>query len=353
MRPPSRRRPNRPRPRRPAPRCRPAPSPPATPATRSRSASTRRRSSWRAARCSRWRNIQDVPAAELRFHLYWNGWRNDHSTWMREERLTGGLPHDSGPTPGAGSTWARSGSAVGEDLTEAARFDSPDDGNPDDRTVLVVPLPAPVAPGRDGRGGHGLDAPRSREPSPAPASAGDYFFVAHWFPKLGVFEGADGWNCHQFHSNTEFYSDYGVYDVTITHAGALRGRGHRAGGRTEPAEDGSVAHRFVQEDVHAFTWTASPDYLVATDRFEVRGPAAGRPAPPLPAGARAPGGAPLRRHEAHPAALRHLVRPLSRTTTSRSSIRPGRAAPAAWSTRRSSPPAPASSTRSGAGARRG
>src|SRR5256712_490474 len=44
---------------------------------------------------------------------------------------------------------------------------------------------------------------------------GNFFFIAQWFPKLGVFEDA-GWNCHQFHSSTEFFSDYGVYDVSLT-----------------------------------------------------------------------------------------------------------------------------------------
>ena len=39
------------------------------------------------------------------------------------------------------------GVGTSRDLTDAARFDAPDDGNPDDRTVLVVDLPGPVAPG--------------------------------------------------------------------------------------------------------------------------------------------------------------------------------------------------------------
>ncbi len=44
---------------------------------------------------------------------------------------------------------------------------------------------------------------------------GNFFFIAQWFPKLGVLE-EQGWNCHQFHSSTEFFSDYGVYDVRLT-----------------------------------------------------------------------------------------------------------------------------------------
>ena len=34
-----------------------------------------------------WRNIQEQPTDELWFHLYWNAWRNDRSTWMLQGRL--------------------------------------------------------------------------------------------------------------------------------------------------------------------------------------------------------------------------------------------------------------------------
>ena len=43
----------------------------------------------------------------------------------------------------------------------------------------------------------------------------DYHFVAQWFPKIGVLDD-DGWNCRQFHSATEFFADFGVYDVRLT-----------------------------------------------------------------------------------------------------------------------------------------
>src|SRR5215831_8168765 len=34
-----------------------------------------------------WRNITARPATELQFHLYWNAWRDDRSTWLREAKL--------------------------------------------------------------------------------------------------------------------------------------------------------------------------------------------------------------------------------------------------------------------------
>ena len=35
----------------------------------------------------RWRNITRATALELQFHLYWNAWRDNRSTYMREALL--------------------------------------------------------------------------------------------------------------------------------------------------------------------------------------------------------------------------------------------------------------------------
>ena len=36
-----------------------------------------------------WRNITTNPVDDLQVHLYWNAWRDDRSTWMREAALGG------------------------------------------------------------------------------------------------------------------------------------------------------------------------------------------------------------------------------------------------------------------------
>src|ERR1019366_5059099 len=36
-----------------------------------------------------WRNITKRTAADLQFHLYWNAWRNNRSTFLREGSLAG------------------------------------------------------------------------------------------------------------------------------------------------------------------------------------------------------------------------------------------------------------------------
>src|SRR6185369_8027329 len=37
-----------------------------------------------------WRNLTGHPASELQFHLYWNAWKDNRTTFMRERALAGG-----------------------------------------------------------------------------------------------------------------------------------------------------------------------------------------------------------------------------------------------------------------------
>ncbi len=217
----------------------------------------------------RWRNLQGKATRQLWFHLYWNAWRNDQSTWMREDRYRERRAlEDPGPEDWGYLEIERA--RLGDyDLLPGGRFEAPDDANPEDRTVWVARLPAAVPPG--GSVEIELDW-RARVPAffARTGVRGDYYFLAHWFPALGVFE-AEGWNCHQFHASTEFFSDYGVYDVAITlPAEFVVGATGRAVA-TEPREAGSLTHRFRAEDVHTFAWTASPEYLEIEDRFEADG----------------------------------------------------------------------------------
>ena len=221
-----------------------------------------------------WRNISPITTAELQFHLYYNAWKNTRSTWMRELRRRGSRGRGLDARPESDWGWTDvtairvryAGGGPATDVTARAGFIAPDDGNPDDETVLRVPLPAPVAPGET------IEIEiewSSRVPRTfaRTGTIGDYFFIAQWFPKIGVLE-ADGWNCHQFHASTEFFSDYGVYDVRLTvPAGWVVG----ATGTQQSASDngdGTATHRYYQADVHDFAWTTSPDFIERRERFE-------------------------------------------------------------------------------------
>ncbi|HEY2905609.1 MAG TPA: M1 family metallopeptidase, partial [Vicinamibacterales bacterium] len=220
-----------------------------------------------------WRNITNKPASELQFHLYWNAWKNARTTFMRERALVG---DGRQPRP---DDWSRidvtsiklvapSTAGVG-DLTTSKRFIQPDDGNGEDETVMAVPLPRDVPPGA----AVALEVKWSAHVPRTFArtgAIGNYFFIAQWFPKLGVWQD-EGWNCHQFHAGTEFFSDYGVYDVllTVPQGWTVGATGVERDRRKNP--DKTETYRYYQEDVHDFAWTTSPDYVEQTARFEERG----------------------------------------------------------------------------------
>jgi hypothetical protein len=218
-----------------------------------------------------WRNTSATPTAHLRFHLYYNAWRNTRSTWIREDIRAGNTENATRPESDWGwmdvtSVKLISTSASPVDLTSSLRYVAPDDGNADDRTVAEIRLTRPVGPGET------INVQltwSSRVPRTFARTGviGDFYFLAQWFPKIGVLQDG-GWNCHQFHAGTEFFADFGIYDVRLTvptgwtvgATGVERSR-RDEGNRT-------TTHNYYAEDVHDFAWTTSPNYLERTERFE-------------------------------------------------------------------------------------
>ncbi|HEY6929711.1 MAG TPA: M1 family metallopeptidase [Thermoanaerobaculia bacterium] len=217
-----------------------------------------------------WTNRTTKPAATLQLHLYLNAFRNTRSTFWRE---SGGMARSSRlPESWGYVEITRMTLEDNTDLLPVLAYLAPDDGNIDDRTVAEVRLPRPVLPGGSIR--VALDF-RSKLPrvSARTGFKGDFFLVAQWFPKVGVLE-EKGWNCHQFHAWSEFFSDFGDYDVSIDVPARYRGKVGATGHQTEErasAGGDRIIYRFKQESVHDFVWTAQPDYLVLKDHFHEAG----------------------------------------------------------------------------------
>jgi hypothetical protein len=221
-----------------------------------------------------WRNTSTLPTSELQFHLYWNAWRDHESTWMRELRRGRNpraldRPADS-PRGAIDVTRLTVASHAGpSNLVERARFLAPDDGNAEDRTVWAVPLDRPVVPGETIEIEMAWTA-RVPLPFARTGGLGDYFFISQWFPKIAVLQN-EGWNAHQFHLATEFFADFGSYDVSLTvPAPWLVGATGREQG-VSPAADGMVTHRFTQDDVHDFAWATSPRFVEVRERITEAG----------------------------------------------------------------------------------
>lgn len=216
-----------------------------------------------------WTNTTTKAASTLQFHLYLNAFRNTLSTFWRE---SGGEHRGNRLLESWGSIeLTRMMLADGSDLLAALTYLSPDDGNPHDRTVAEVQLPRPVGPGETIS--VSIDF-RSRLPRVSTRTGwkDDFFLVAQWFPKIAVLQ-ENGWNCHQFHASSEFFADFGDYDVSIDVPARYRGKVGATGIRVEERDlpGDRVLYRFRQESVHDFAWTADPEYLVIEDLFREPG----------------------------------------------------------------------------------
>ncbi len=166
-----------------------------------------------------WRNPGQVAAYSIRLHLYWNAFRNTNSTWLKQRHLAGDDPFAFRSADDFGYTNVTRLTRLNDDGSETDllkdfRFISPDDQNTDDRSLAAATLVDAVPPGGTMRLRVEWTGkfPRNFDRTGA---LGNYFFVSQWFPKLGVFE-AGGWNARQFFANSEFYADFGNYDVRIT-----------------------------------------------------------------------------------------------------------------------------------------
>jgi hypothetical protein len=222
-----------------------------------------------------WRNESPDTIRELQFHLYLNAFKNQRSTFFKESG--GQLRGDQF----AAGQWGwidvnELKIAGGADLTKQIEFIHPDDDNAEDQTVIRVPLDKPLAPGAtltlDIRFTAKLPRVFART-----GYWGQFALVAQWFPKIGVWEEVGerrrtvaGWNCHQFHANSEFYADFGNYDVTLTVPAIYKGKvGATGQQQSEQANtDGTMTYRFLQNSVHDFAWTLDPGYVVVKRAFK-------------------------------------------------------------------------------------
>ncbi|MGB8635646.1 MAG: M1 family metallopeptidase [Rhodanobacteraceae bacterium] len=217
-----------------------------------------------------WRNRSDRAVRKIYLHMYLNAFEGPGSTFNTERRELSGSGNSRGSAKLKKGQWGHVDlhkvQQNGQDVKW--RFVHPDGGPETDRTVVEMDLPQPVP-------AHGTltlnidfqdTLPRVVERT---GWWGKFHLVAQWFPKIAVLElpGERGatqvrWNAHEFHYHSEFYADYGNYDVKLTvpkgyTVGAV---GHEVG---QPVEKGNqVTHHFVQTDVEDFAWVAAPGYKV-------------------------------------------------------------------------------------------
>jgi hypothetical protein len=218
-----------------------------------------------------WTNDTEYPTDELWFHLYWNAFKNNMSTFLIESSrrgrgLSGFQSEDWGYCRVESIHLVDEENFEEIDLSPTMAFQQPDNDNTYDQTVFLVKLPQPVEPEQTIQVHIEFFSKVSR-PVSRTGVYKDYYFIAQWFPKIGVFENGE-WNCHQFHNPGEFYADYGTYNVTITLPSSMV-----VGATGEHRDmtdngDGTTTHRFFQHSVHDFAWTASPHLIAIKEDYE-------------------------------------------------------------------------------------
>jgi hypothetical protein len=212
-----------------------------------------------------WRNRSAQPVCTVYLHLYINAFEGSGSTFMTEKQRGFSFRSDVDVEDGDwGYMQLRRVQQDGQQVRW--RFVQPDGGPKTDRTVVRLDLAQPVAGGASTTFDIGFFDQLPRVTART-GYYGTFHLVGQWFPKIAVLElpgergaTAPRWNAHEMHLHSEFYADYGSYDVRLTVP-----KGYTVGATGEetgkPVVRGDkVTHRFVQDDVHDFAWTADKRY---------------------------------------------------------------------------------------------
>lgn len=198
-------------------------------------------------------NSTQKPIPDLVFHLYLNAFSGPDTVYMEE---TGRRPRDAGWVEideiRLGDGTPLSLEATGEDAAK----------DPKRATLVRADHPQSVAPGESVEVIVDFHA-RLPRVFARTGFAGDFFMVGQWFPKLGVWENG-AWNAHVFHANSEFYADFGTYEVAITLPAEYTTAGTGLPVGTTEHDDGTKTVRYHAEDVVDFAWAASPHFEEAS-----------------------------------------------------------------------------------------
>lgn len=213
-----------------------------------------------------WRNRGPQAVGKIPFHLYMNAFRAQDTAWMRQGRGTHRSNGQSQDAP-----WGFI------DVRNVERLGGPgSDGAPartelrraeqDEPSLMTVWLDEPVPPG--GEVVLELDF-RTRLPKVFARTgfAGRYVMAGQWYPKPGVLLSDGRWRAHPFTFFSEFFADFGHFDVQLDLPSDLTVGA--SGILVSKKDDGErQTLRYRAEMVHDFAWTAGPDLVEAWAEHE-------------------------------------------------------------------------------------
>jgi hypothetical protein len=215
-------------------------------------------------------NVTGEALDHFPFHLYQNAFQ-PKATFVRDSKLMGSRDtgYEKWQSKYYGSEDIKSIEVVGQgDLTKELQFIAPDDGNKDDKTVIDLHVPKAIP---NGAYVQFKIAFQTKFPETQARSGWkrDFLLGGQWFPKIGVWWHGS-WNCHQYHNTTEFFADFGVYDVKLTvPKNEVIGASGVEVGSAENA-DNTKTVTYHGDDIHDFAWTLSPRYQVREATYQAQ-----------------------------------------------------------------------------------
>jgi hypothetical protein len=199
-----------------------------------------------------WENTSNRPTSELWFHLYLNAFKNNRTVFLRS-------PFGAGRSGHGAKKWGYidvehlAVREMGDAELWPKRLEGATD-DPDDETSVRVSLPREVAAGETIT----IDFEWKSQLPEVVERTGyvrDFHLVGQWFPKIARREESGAWVHFPFNAQSEFYSDFGSYDVTLDVPKAMIVGATGARVADEVRGDRRTL-RYRADDVHDFAWTA-------------------------------------------------------------------------------------------------
>ncbi|MCU7495860.1 MAG: M1 family metallopeptidase [Ignavibacteria bacterium] len=205
-----------------------------------------------------WINKTGSLATEIMLHLYPNAFRNSRTQFFKGRESEFSDDYRSGIV--------FKDILLGDKKLEM-QYVHTESLNPFDSTVARVALDRPVNPGDSVtlKFTYRMPVPKSLHRF-GYAAGRDFYFISQWFIKAGVFTGKE-WICSEYHPFTNFFADFGNYEVQITlpdkysvaAAGVESEKKNISGGRT--------SYSFRQSGIHDFAWMASDNIIYKSTSF--------------------------------------------------------------------------------------
>lgn len=221
-----------------------------------------------------WKNTSPDTLRELRFYMYMNAFKDFKSTYLKNTRKMFGQDLNNRTEKEWGHIEVTQAiDRNGNDLVQNQEYIQPNDGNALDETVLSIPLEMPLLPGEVIELDMNFDVKLPRTIVRSGYGPRDFFLFVHWFPQVCVYEpkvdGNWGWNSHQFMPGTEFFSDFGDYNVEIYASDHLviGGSGCKTFSGKVLGTIGEQLVRFQAHDLIDFGWVAYPEYETYTSTY--------------------------------------------------------------------------------------